>query len=389
MSISVTEVGGIGVSVPHFVAVFRVDASSVIGSGHVMRCLTLAEELRSRGGDCLFVCRTSEGDLVGEIRRRGFSAMPMGTVGTDIVTESVSALDHADWLAGGWQFDVNETLQFLGGVTFDWLVIDHYGIDLQWESEFRAARPTARLACIDDLADRAHECDLLIDQNLGRRTQDYTALVPPTCKSLVGTRYALLRPEFRAVRAESLARRREGLCPERVFVNLGGVDMANMTARVIEALAELPESNKIKVDIVLGGSAPHADSVRRTARKLPLDTTVYVNTARMADLMALADVAVGAGGGTSWERCSLGLPSMVLELAPNQRNVVLALASHDVAYILEDRTLTASVLEAWKKLQDPERLLQMSMNASNLVTGDGAMLVADALLEEVELESSS
>lgn len=374
---------------PHFKAVFRVDASSVIGSGHVMRCLTLAEELRSRGGECLFVCRTNDGDLVGEIRRRGFNAMPLGTVVTEIVTESVSALDHADWLAGGWQLDVNETLQLLVDVVFDWLVIDHYGIDRHWESEFKAARPTVRIACLDDLADRAHDCDLLVDQNLGRSSQDYTALVPAACAMLVGTQYALLRPEFRALRAESLARRRGGLSPERIFVNLGGVDMGNMTTRVIEALAGLPESNNIKVDIVLGGSAPHSDSVRRTARELPLDTTVYVNTSRMADLMALADVAVGAGGGTSWERCSLGLPSMVLELAPNQRNVVLALASHDVAYVLEGGTLTASILEAWKKLQDPERLNRMSLNASNLVTGDGATLVADALLEGVELESGS
>lgn len=389
MSIPGTEAGGNGASMPHFTAVFRVDASSVIGSGHVMRCLTLAEELRSRGGNCLFVCRTNEGDLAGEIRRRGFSAMLMGTVDTETVAESVSALDHADWLAGGWQFDVNETLEFLADVTFDWLVVDHYGIDHHWESEFKAARPTVRVACIDDLADRAHDCDLLVDQNLGRRSQDYTALVPPACEMLLGTQYALLRPEFRALRAKSLARRRRGLGPERIFVNLGGVDMGNMTARVIEALAGLPESNDIKVDIVLGGSAPHSDSVRRTARRLPLDTTVYVNTARMADLMALADVAVGAGGGTSWERCSLGLPSMVLELAPNQRNVVRALASNDVAYILEERSLDASVQEAWKKLQNPERLLQMSMNASDLVTGDGAVLVADALLEEVELESGS
>ena len=362
-----------------------------------MRCLTLAEELRSRGGDCLFVCRTSAGDLVEEIRHRGFSAIPMGMVGAESVTESASVLDHADWLAGGWQFDVNETLQFLVGVTFDWLIIDHYGIDHHWESKFKAARPSVRVACIDDLADRAHECDLLVDQNLGRRFQDYTPLVPAACETLLGTQYALLRPEFRAMRAKILARRRGGLGPERradlgperVFVNLGGVDTGNMTARVIEALAELPESDKIEVDIVLGGSAPHADSVRRTARKLPLDTTVYVNTTRMADLMALADVAVGAGGGTSWERCSLGLPSMVLELAPNQRSVVLALASHDVAYILDEGSLVSSVLEAWNKLRDPGRLFQMSMNASNLVTGDGAVLVADTLLEEVKLEPNS
>lgn len=366
-------------------AVFRVDASSVIGSGHVMRCLTLAEELRRRGRSCLFVCRISEGELSREIRRRGFRVILLESVDQETIADNLSAPHHDKWLAGGWQVDVKDTLENLVKVSFDWLVVDHYGIDHRWESRFRLARPMVKVACIDDLADRAHDCHLLLDQNLGRAFQDYSALVPTSCELLLGARYALLRPEFRTLREESLARRREGVPPQRIFVNFGGVDVGNMTARVIEALAELPGSCDLKVDAVLGPTAPHAKSVRQTARMLPLDTTVHVNTAEVAKLMALADVAVGAGGGTSWERCSLGLPSMVLELAPNQRDVVLALARYDAAFVLEGRSLSASIQEAWKKLQSPQRLLEMSMNAAKLVTGQGAAQVVDALLEEVKL----
>ncbi|WP_425339376.1 UDP-2,4-diacetamido-2,4,6-trideoxy-beta-L-altropyranose hydrolase [Arthrobacter pigmenti] len=360
--------------------VFRVDASTKIGSGHVMRCLTLAEELAWGGRDCLFVCRATSGDLASAIRARGFVVVSMERAVTAPIQRTGSNESYEDWLVGGWRQDLDQTLASLVQVRFQWLIVDHYGIDHRWETAFRASRPSVRIACIDDLADRVHDCDLLLDQNLGRRPHDYAQLVPPGCKILVGTSYALVRSEFREARAASLVRRQTLQRPRRVLINFGGVDSGNVTEDVLDALAHVPGSHSLRVDIVMGLAAPHLKAVLRAADRSQFDTKVHVDTTRMAYLMTMADVAVGAGGGTSWERCCLGLPSLVLEIALNQRDVVRQLASHDVAYVVDQTSLVRSLLTAWKKIQSGERLLEMSKNASTLVVGNGASLVAESII---------
>ncbi len=147
--------------------VFRADASLNIGSGHVMRCLTLANALRESGASCFFVCREHPGNLLELIREQGFEAigLPLPKTFESLHGKhSSSRLTYAGWLGDSWQRDAEQTLAALNGELADWLVVDHYALDSAWEESLRPA--CRRLLVIDDLADRDHRCDLLLDQNL-------------------------------------------------------------------------------------------------------------------------------------------------------------------------------------------------------------------------------
>ena len=171
---------------------------------------------------------------------------------------------------------------------------------------------------IDDLADRPHDCDLLLDQNLYEGLERrYDGLVPDHCERLLGPRYALLRPEFAAAR--KTLRHRDGRV-RRILVFFGGSDLSNETAKALEAIRLLNRTD-IAVDVVVGVSNPKGDQIREICRGMP-NIHFHLQVENMAELMALADLAIGAGGTTTWERCCLGLPSLVLVLADNQREVV-------------------------------------------------------------------
>jgi len=216
--------------------------------------------------------------------------------------------------------DARQTAALSGSV--DWLVVDHYEIDRRWE---RAMRPACRrLMVIDDLVDRPHDCDILLDQTFGRQPDEYDALTPDECRVLAGTRYALLRPEFAAGRPSALARRAAGEGIDHVLVSMGGFDPENRTHDVLETLADTPYARRLTVTVVVGAdSAVSPNPLRGRFRKLDIRQQV----ANMAELMAAADLAIGAGGTTSWERCCMGLPSLVCVLADNQRDIARQLAA--------------------------------------------------------------
>jgi UDP-2,4-diacetamido-2,4,6-trideoxy-beta-L-altropyranose hydrolase len=318
---------------------FRADASLQIGTGHVMRCLTLADALRARGGDCLFICRSREGHLAEVIRARGYDVVMLQSVesrsGEYITRGSGSRSIYAEWLGTDWETDARQTQEALAttATQVDWLVVDHYSLDANWE---QAMRPfCGHLMVIDDLADRMHDCDLLLDQNLGRSSEDYVQLLPVICKILVGPQHAPLRPEFAQLRHESLTRR--ATHPLRhVLVSMGGVDKDNATGTVMQALkaGDLPDS--CQLTIVMGPYAPWLESVRRLAASLPWATRVLVNVPDMARVMADSDLAIGAAGSTSWERCSLGLPTVIVVLAENQWPGALALQAAGGAVLIGD-----------------------------------------------------
>ena len=186
--------------------VFRTDASLAIGTGHVMRCLTLADALRERGARSHFICRTHDGHLIEHIRAHGHqvSALP-ATASTSMTSNTDNSTAHAHWLGVDWASDALDTLTVLQGLRTDWLVVDHYALDARWEKKLRHG--CQRLLVIDDLADRPHDCELLLDQNLGRLASDYDRSVPVSCTVLAGPQHALLRPEFADWRYRSLARR--------------------------------------------------------------------------------------------------------------------------------------------------------------------------------------
>lgn len=371
----------------------RTDASLQIGSGHVMRCLTLADALKAQGADCCFISREHPGHLLEVVHRRGYKvnrlaakASPAQNAIKNIVIQARGAQQepaHTAWLGSTWQADAQETAAILAGQQPDWLVVDHYALDRRWEEAL--APHCRRLLVIDDLADRPHDCDLLLDQNLGRGPQHYATLVPAHCTVLTGPRYALLRPEFARLREYSLRRRAQRPI-ERLLITMGGVDAGNATGRVLEALGACDLPPGCSITVVMGAAAPWLDRVRGLAARMAIPTEVLVDVNDMAQRMADADLAIGAAGGTAWERCCLGLPTIVVVLAENQWPGARALQQAGAAVLLDNDAVDqqAGIAALQEALHETNGLWAMSLAARQLVDGLGALRVVDQVCAATE-----
>lgn len=344
-----------------------------------MRCLTLADELTRQQHQCKFICRKHQGHLSDLIASKGYELIMLPAPGAVEVKSSDGwNSTYADWLGVPWQQDAKETLEVLAPIEADWLVVDHYALDARWEQQ--VATLAGRVMVIDDLADRQHECALLLDQNLGRVASDYDGLVPKDCMRLIGPEYALLRPEFAPLREFSLQRREQ---PElkRILISLGGVDRTNVTSQVLDALAETALPGETHLDIIMGASAPYLDEVRQQAARLSFMATVNVNVGDMAERMCLADLSIGAAGGTSWERCCLGLPAVLVILADNQVPGARALEAAGAALTVADpETVQAALPSALVKIGEPGCLQRMSRAAAAITDGKGASSVMESMM---------
>ena len=357
---------------------FRVDASPEIGIGHLMRCLTLADALRDRGAQCHFLSRGHPGPYTDRVIRAGHGVHALKS-GARRSPAAPSGPGHAAWLGTDWRADAEEVRDILASIEPDWLVVDHYALDEAWE---RLVRPRCRrIAVIDDLVDRPHDCDLLLDQTLGRAPEAYRSLVPERCELFTGASHALLRREFAELRAASLARRSAQPSLRNLLVTMGGIDQANATERVLEALARCALPTDCRITVVMGASAPWLDSVRARASSMPWPARVLVDVTDMATLLSETDLSIGAPGTTSWERCCLGVPALLLVLAENQRHNASALEAAGAAVVLKERAPSlASIASALDGLLHQERLRSMSDAASRITSGRGAGRLADHLL---------
>ncbi len=359
---------------------FRTDASLEIGTGHVMRCLTLARALRDAGADCHFIIRTHPDHLGDRIVDERFAVELLPAPG-DSLPDGPPA--HAHWAGVAWAQDAAETRAALNVNPPDWLVVDHYSFDARWEQAARA--DGTQVMVIDDLADRLHDCDLLLDQNFGHEATDYDGLVPDRCVRLMGPRYALLRSEFREARASALAERADrGL--QHLLITMGGVDAVDATSTVLIALrdAALPEG--LRITVIMGSSAPALDRVRTLAQDMPWPTEVAVNVSDMAARMAVADLAIGAGGSTTWERCCLGLPSIIEETADNQAGIAQAMMAVGAAFDpgpLSAPDFAQKLNLALAEASDPTRLDEMSGKAAAICDGKGAARVTSELVSNI------
>lgn len=322
--------------------IFRTDASVQIGIGHVMRCLTLADALRKRGAECRFICREHEGNLLEQIRQRGFDAYGLPISSEDIGptgTDDENNSRPSTWIGSDWGADAAQTKVGAGETAVDWLIVDHYALDARWE---QLVRPICQyLMVIDDIANRPHLCDLLIDQNY-EDEERYKGFVPTNCRLLLGSRYALLRPEYAEYRA---SKKFETATIRRVLVFFGGSDPQDLTGTTLKALS-IPRLSELEVDIVVGANYIHYDSLKQFAL-LRGKTTVHQPRVHLADLMASADIAIGAGGVTNWERMCLGLPSLVVTVAENQTPISEILNQSGVIRLLgKSEEVTASHISA-------------------------------------------
>lgn len=330
--------------------IFRADASRQIGSGHVMRCLTLADELKLRGVEVMFVCREHTGHLVSLIEGKGYQVVRLRQPDAEYVTvpEDVA---HAKWLGVSWQQDAAETIAALGGAHPQWLIIDHYAIDRRWEGKLRSHAD--KIMVIDDLADRPHDCDLLLDQNLYQSMDTrYENLVPENCKKLLGPNFALLRSEF--VAARKSLRQRSGEI-KRVLVFFGGVDPTNETEKALQALVSVTHQ-QFDVDIVVGCGNLNKERIQDIC-SVHERFHYHCQIDNMAELMASADLAIGAGGTATWERCYLGLPSVSVVIAENQHDTTKAVAA-------EGATLCLGYCNMVMKEDIAEALRQLLKNSS-------------------------
>jgi UDP-2,4-diacetamido-2,4,6-trideoxy-beta-L-altropyranose hydrolase len=352
---------------PH--VAFRLDASIEIGAGHFMRCLALADGLRERGHRCTFLCRALPADYARMLAAKGHTLRMLDSLPVPAADDGAPVLAHAHWLGTSQAADAAACTRSAAGMRYDWLVVDHYALDQRWQ---RALRPLAdRILVIDDLADRRHDCDVLLDQNMGRRAGHYTALVPAACQVLAGPQFALLRPDFAALRPGSIQRRTDGTL-RQVLVTMGGVDAGNASSAVLEALDHAPLPAQCRVVVVMGAQAPWLAAVRTRAAQAKNPTEVLLNVSNMAELMAASDVAIGAAGTSALERCCLGLPTLTMVLAENQRPGAAAMAAAGAVLPIDcAEGCAAALVDGLAALQDRQAMRAMQQACLGICDGLG------------------
>lgn len=363
--------------------VFRCDASIQIGTGHVMRCLTLADELVRQGAKCYFICRKHEGNLIDFITRKGYETYKLEGLSPGSSRKNLveSTLFHSEWLGTTQETDAKLAVNIVSSIQPEWLVIDHYALDSCWEEKLRPH--CNNILAIDDLADRKHDCDVLLDQTFGRNGQDYQNLVPNHCEILCGTTYALLRPEFYKWRQYSLARRKDNKL-QHILINLGGVDKDNITSNILEFLEHSPLSRSCKITIVMGSTSPWIDTVKNKAKQLPWFTEVKTGVSNMAELMANSDLAIGAAGSTMWERFCLGLPTILLVIAQNQESNLNKVKPYHINFFRQDDfNFKQALVETIQQLNSYPTLLKNNTKIiKTLVDGQGTKRISQVLLKE-------
>lgn len=352
---------------------FRADASFEMGTGHIMRCLALADEMARRGVATLFVTRTHAGHINEIIARHGHKLESIPPRHGHYIDDYPA---HSKWLGSTWEEDFVATSTILTKHKISWLVVDHYGLEARWEAAMKMAG--YRIFAIDDLADRKHTVDLLLDQNLNASAAQYQHILTQPSELLLGPKYALLRPEF-AQRRDT--RKCRPWPPRKVLVSMGGSDATNATALVAQAIIQKPLPGT-QVQILIGPGYRHLSKLQSLVAPYAW-ITILAPVDNPVSLLAEADLAIGAAGTSAWERCCLGLPSVILSLAVNQDKIADALINHGAAIDggrhpdLNQKTLVnaLTLLD-----ENTELSAEMSYQAAKLVDGRGVCRVADRLL---------
>lgn len=365
--------------------VIRVDASSEIGVGHVMRCLTLAIRLRELKVSAVFVMRNHPGSMIDHVISNGFKvhALP------DSLNNIDSSLSgYEKWLGVKQEFDADCTKEIISN-QFDVLVVDHYGIDYKWESQLRSC--VNKVVVIDDLSNRRHDCDLLLDMTLGRKKSDYFNKAPEKCKILTGAKYTILRKQFLDYRNKAIAKRQSVKQVESILISFGGTDPANATLWVLECLTLM--GINAEINVVLGEGAIHKERIQEyIASNHNMRIKLHFQVKNMAKLMFEADLAVGSGGTTSWERCCLGLPAVVIPTEDNQTLVAENL--HKVGAIINlgmfDKISVGNFTKRIASLiSNAHNMKIMSDIAQSVCDGRGVDRFSEAILKRVSLRLAS
>lgn len=319
-----------------------------------MRCRALAGEWRQHGGAVTFLTTSTSQEFLDRLRQEGCEVLT-GQPGR-------TCLDELDWL-----------VPILQKEQAGLLILDGYDFDEDYQQEVKSW--VNCLVCLDDVPKRRFACDVLLNQNLGVSAGDYEPYVLPETTLLLGTRYALLRSEFK----HHAGSYRVTAKPRQVLVTLGGADPDDHTARVLK---ELANDSDLEIDVVLGALYPHPDPVSRTPGLNPNHVRVHRGLNSLLSLAKQTDLAVTGGGSTVWELACLGTPMVVLGTADSQEALLRGLRAEQAALVLGpiDSITSGEIIEAVQSLLAvPSRLQELSQSAARLVDGLGAERVIDGL----------
>ncbi len=334
--------------------VFRVDAAKSIGAGHLVRCFNLAQAISGRGAEIRFICRDSPDKIFDQIVGDKFEVMVLPIV----PSQTISQLQ-----------DAQETIQAMNGKVPDWLIVDSYVLDMTWES---VLRPYAgKLMAVDDQANRKHDCDLLLDQNYSLAGSDrYAGWVPSHCKMMLGPQYALLPEKFRSARDQQTEKKGQ-LNKLLIFFTAG--DDQHETLKAMHGVAQFGKASG--VDVVIGSSNEDKKDIEAMCWRYGWGYHCQVDY--MHELLANADLAIGAGGISNWERCALGVPALVVVLAENQAAIANDLAKAGAIINMgKSRETYPDVYARQLASMTSELLRSMSETARQLVDGMGPNRVA-------------
>lgn len=356
----------------------RADASVTIGSGHVMRCITLAKALRERGGEIEFWCKELPGNLIPFIQSEGFQVR---NYSGDHVNGGL--VGYELWLGSSEQHDAETWLQMVENESFDLLIVDHYALRASFESQLRAA--AKNIMVIDDLAEHAHDCDILLNQNLLPDLDSrYVPLLPESCLTLLGPHYALLREEFYKAREIGIRPRKE---LKHLLVFFGAADTTSLTTQAVTAALKINNAD-LSADVIITNIYPDTSTLQLLCDSHPR-FKLHRGTKQMAELLARADLAIGAGGSSHWERCMLGVPAIVVTLSENQVEPTKTLDLHGCCTWL-GHVESIEQVDFQRALEDfiehPKMLEEMSALAAKCVgLEDGTSRVVEVICEQIQL----
>jgi len=326
--------------------VFRVDSSTKMGTGHLMRCLALADEFNRQNKKTTFICRNLTGSSINLVKQKNHKVITL-----PIDTGFQSDNFYLDLLGATQEVDAQQTIEATSE-NIDLLIVDSYALDETWHKKLRPC--VKKILVIDDLADKNIDCDVLLNQNLGSKKEDYKNKVPDDCRLLLDCEYALLRLEFGKLRSQALEKRKNTKRIKNILVSMGGSDTKNFTYDILQNVGD-----NFNITVVLGMLSPHNKMVQNYAKDK--DIKVIINASNMAELMLEADLAIGAGGSTSWERCCLGLPTLLFVTAENQRAVAENLEHSGAVIIVEnlkdDLQMMASNFDLWRAISEKSQAI--------------------------------
>ena len=343
-----------------FSILIRADIGPAVGTGHVMRTAALASAWRKLGGAATMVCTA---DLPSSLRQR----LERG----GIVVETISAETLSD--------DAAQTTRLAQQAHATWIVVDGYPFDDVYQETLK--RSSAKLLVVDDFGHAEHHhADLLLNQNIYADRSDYGQSTPESL--LLGPRFVLMRDEFSSVET---SKKRVPKTAKRIMVTMGGADLGNFTSTCLQAIADLPDKDEISVDVIVGASNAHFESLQQLCRELPNSVRLHRNTDRMATIIKQCDLAITAGGSTCYELARCGVPAIVLSIAENQ--IAIARSFHENGSMIwlgdtDSVPVQMLTIEIQKLVNDSALRKRMAAASRALVDGQGAKRIARRLLQE-------